>query len=115
MKILLVQRSTQRHGGAFRPEHKPREQSVSECGVEGVEVGQLVRGDCVEGQRTSRTVHKHCYSPRRGGPGLTEGGLLVIMPNRETIFRAGQTPGLIIVSKHTVKNASFPCDSSVRH
>ncbi|KAJ0064093.1 hypothetical protein NL108_018517, partial [Boleophthalmus pectinirostris] len=101
--------------GVIRREPKPREQSVSECGVEGVEVGQLVRGDCVEGERTSRTVHKHCYSPRRGRPGLREAGLFVIMMNRETNFRTLQTPGLIIVSKQTVITASFPSDSSVRH
>ena len=94
---------------------------MSEGGVEGVEVDQSLRGDCVEGQRASSTVHIHCYCPRggghcpRGGAGLREGGLFVFMPNRETTFRAGQTPGLIIESKSTVSSVSFPPDVSVRH
>ena len=41
----------------------------SECGVEGVEVDQVVRGDSVEGQNASRTVHIDCYSTGGGGGG----------------------------------------------
>ncbi|KAJ0051115.1 hypothetical protein NL108_014184, partial [Boleophthalmus pectinirostris] len=98
--------------GTIRPEHKSREQRLGECGVEGVEVGQLVRGDCVEAQRTSRTVHKHCYSPTRRGPGMRDS--FVIMSNRGTVFRSVQAPGLTTVSKQT-DTVSFPFDSSVRH
>ena len=92
---------------------------VSECGVEGVEVDQCVRGDSVEGQSASRTVHIHCYSVRdRGGGGEGgEGGDVcssVIVPDRVTSIREPQTPGLIITSKLTV-SASSPSDSSVTH
>ncbi|KAJ0065625.1 hypothetical protein NL108_014430, partial [Boleophthalmus pectinirostris] len=93
--------------GARPPEPKPREQRLSECGVEGVEVDQFIRGDGVEGQRAARTVHKHCHSPRRRGPGLRDDGLFVFMKSIETVFRTDQTPGLIVVSKQTVNTFSF--------
>ena len=87
----------------------------SECGVEGVEVDQCVRGDSVEGQSASRTVHIHCCSVRdRGGGGGGECSSVVVT-YRVTSIRAAQTPGLIIVSKHTVLYASSPADSSVTH
>ena len=86
----------------------------SECGVEGVEVDQCVRGDSVEGQSASRTVHIHCYSVRdRGGEG-GDGCSSLIVTDRVTFIRAEQTPGLIIVSKCTV-TVSSPADSSVTH
>ncbi|KAF3706832.1 hypothetical protein EXN66_Car000002 [Channa argus] len=69
----------------------------SKCGVEGVEVDQFVRGDTVEGQRASRTVHIHCYSVRERGRG--DGCCYVIVADRETMIRADQTPGLIVPSK----------------
>ncbi len=50
---------------------------VSECGVVGVEVDQWVRGDSVEGQIASRTVHIHCCSTRGGGRGGGERGVFV--------------------------------------
>uniref|UniRef100_G3PB47 Uncharacterized protein n=1 Tax=Gasterosteus aculeatus TaxID=69293 RepID=G3PB47_GASAC len=98
------------------PEPKPRIKRFSECGAEGVEVDQCVRGDSVEGQRASRTVHIHCYSTRGGGGGGGgDGCSCLIVTDRVTFIRASQTPGLIIVSKHTVITVSFPPDSSVTH
>uniref|UniRef100_G3NAL6 Uncharacterized protein n=1 Tax=Gasterosteus aculeatus TaxID=69293 RepID=G3NAL6_GASAC len=98
------------------PEPKPRIKRFSECGAEGVEVDQCVRGDSVEGQRASRKVHIHCYSTRGGGGG---GGadvcFCLIVTDSITFIRADQTPGLIIVSKPTVFTVSFPPDSSVTH
>ena len=94
---------------------------LSECGVEGVEVDQCVRGDSVEGQSASRTVHIHCYSVRDGGGGGGGGGgrdgcFSVIVTDRVTNnSRAVETPGLIIPSKPTVFTVSFPADSSVSH
>ena len=102
-----------------QPEPKPSIQRFSECGVEGVEVDQCVRGDSVEGQSASRTVHIHCYSVRdRGGGGGGGGGdgrSTVVVPERVTTIRAPHTPGLVIPSKPTVITVSFPSDSYVRH
>uniref|UniRef100_G3N4I8 Uncharacterized protein n=1 Tax=Gasterosteus aculeatus TaxID=69293 RepID=G3N4I8_GASAC len=97
-----------------RPEPEPRIKRFSECGAEGVEVDQCVRGDSVEGQRASRTVHIHCYSTRGGGGG-GDGCLCLIVTDIVTSKRADQTPGLIIASKPTVITVSFPPDSSVTH
>uniref|UniRef100_G3N6E3 Uncharacterized protein n=1 Tax=Gasterosteus aculeatus TaxID=69293 RepID=G3N6E3_GASAC len=104
------------------PEPKPRIKRFSECGAEGVEVDQCVRGDSVEGQRASRTVHIHCYSTRGGVGGGGGGGggggdacYCLIVTDRVTFIIAVKTPGLILVSKHTVSTASFPPDSSVTH
>uniref|UniRef100_G3NAL7 Uncharacterized protein n=1 Tax=Gasterosteus aculeatus TaxID=69293 RepID=G3NAL7_GASAC len=104
-------------GTRTRPEPEPRIKRFSECGAEGVEVDQCVRGDSVEGQRASRTVHIHCYSTRGGGGGGGGGDACycLIVTDRVTSIRADQTPGLIIVSKHTVSTVSFPPDSSVTH
>ena len=107
--------STQRQPGTIEPEPKPRKQRFfSEGGAEGVEVDQCVRGDSVEGQSASRTVHIHCCSVRGGGGGGGggDGCSSLIVPDRVTSIRAAQTPGLIIPSKHTV---SSPADSSVTH
>ena len=69
---------------------------------------QCVRGDSVEGQSASRTVHIHCYSVRgRGGGG--GGG------------RGGGGDGCLsvividIVTTIRVITVSFPVDSSVTH
>uniref|UniRef100_G3PB51 Uncharacterized protein n=1 Tax=Gasterosteus aculeatus TaxID=69293 RepID=G3PB51_GASAC len=101
--------------GTRRPEPEPRIKRFSECGAEGVEVDQCVRGDSVEGQRASRTVHIHCYSTRGGGGGGGDVCYCLIVTDRVTFIRAVQNPGLIIVSKHTVFTVSFPPDSSVTH
>ncbi|KAI3362856.1 hypothetical protein L3Q82_001899 [Scortum barcoo] len=42
----------------FLPERRLTQEAA------GVEVDQCVRGDSVEGQSASRTVHIHCYSVR---------------------------------------------------
>ncbi|XP_044206761.1 uncharacterized protein LOC122981945 [Thunnus albacares] len=116
----FVQRGTQRHRGT-RPEPKPRIQRLSECNVEGVEVDQCARGDSVEGQNASRTVHIHYYSVRgRGGEeeGVgrgRDGCAYPIVTDMVTKSRAVQSPGLIIKSKQTVRTVSFPADPSVRH
>uniref|UniRef100_G3PB66 Uncharacterized protein n=1 Tax=Gasterosteus aculeatus TaxID=69293 RepID=G3PB66_GASAC len=102
--------------GTRRPGPEPRIKRFSECGAEGVEVDQCVRGDSVEGQRASRTVHIHCYSTRGGGGGGGgDGCYCLIVTDRVISIIAVQTPGLIIVSKHTVITVSFPPDSSVTH
>ena len=98
-RLFLLQR-TQTHWGT-RPEPKPRIKRFSECGVVGVQVDQWVRGDFVEGQSASRTVHIHCYSVRdRGGGGGGGGGgdgcHHLIVTGIVTNIRAVQTPGLII-------------------
>uniref|UniRef100_G3N6E1 Uncharacterized protein n=1 Tax=Gasterosteus aculeatus TaxID=69293 RepID=G3N6E1_GASAC len=100
-------------GTRIRPEPETRIKRFSECGAEGVEVDQCVRGDSVEGQRASRTVHIHCYSTRGGGGG--DACYCLIVTDIVTSIRASQTPGLIIVSKHTVITVSFPPDSCVTH
>uniref|UniRef100_G3NC15 Uncharacterized protein n=1 Tax=Gasterosteus aculeatus TaxID=69293 RepID=G3NC15_GASAC len=107
--------ATRRQGP--EPEPKPGIKRFSECGAEGVEVDQCVRGDSVEGQRASRTVHIHCYSTRGGGGGGGGGdeSYCLIVTDIVTSIRASQTPGLIIVSKQTVSTVSFPPDSSVTH
>lgn len=91
----------------------------SECGVKGVEVNQTVRGDSVEGQNTSRTVHVHGYSVsgRRGGGRVGGRHASVIVPHRTraTITVAFQSPGLIVPSKHAVFTVAFPFNSSVTH
>uniref|UniRef100_G3PEM5 Uncharacterized protein n=1 Tax=Gasterosteus aculeatus TaxID=69293 RepID=G3PEM5_GASAC len=97
------------------PKPKPRIKRFSECGAEGVEVDQCVRGDSVEGQRASRTVHIHCYSTSRGGGGGGDECFCLIVTDRVTFMTAFQTPGLITSSKQTVSTVSFPLDSSVTH
>ena len=101
------------------PEPKSRIKRFSERGVVCVEVDQWVRGDSVEGQSASRTVHIHCYSVRdRGGGGGGGGGggcSCVVVPDMVTVHRALQTPRLIIPSKPAVISDSSPVDSSVTH
>ena len=94
---------------------KSRIKRLSECGVEGVEVDQWVRGDSVEGQSSSRTVHIHCYSTRGGGGAQGEVCHSVIVPDGVPTTWAAQTPGLIIHPKSAVSTVSFPSDSSVSH
>ena len=120
--------TTQIHWGP-RPEPKSKIKTFSEWGVEGVEVDQWVRGDSVEGQSASRTVHIHCYSTRKGegggrrgwGGGRGRGGgsgdecLSVVVTGIVTTIKAPQTPGLIIHSKLTVSTVTSPFDSSVTH
>ena len=86
----------------------------SECGVEGVEVDQCVRGDSVEGQSASRTVHIHCCSVRDGGGG-GDGCSSLIVTDGVTSIRTAQTPGLIIPSNHTGLKVSSPSDSSMKY
>ena len=93
---------------------KPSIERFSECGSEGVEVDQCVRGDSVEGERASRMIQIHCYSTREGGGG-GDVCFYLIVHDRVTFIRAAQTPGLIIPSKPTVLSASSPADSSVSH
>lgn len=97
------------------PDPKPRIQRFSECGVEGVKVDQFVRGDTVEGQSPSRTVHIHCKSVRDRGEGQAGVDFSIVIDRVTIIMKAGQTPGLIVLSKHTVFTLSFPVDSSVTH
>ena len=106
--------SAQKHWGTRPVDPKSRIERLSECGVEGVEVDQRVRGDSVEGQSSSRNVHINWNSVRDWGG--TNGCLSLIVNDRVTIIiRADQPPGLIIKSKHTVITESFPSDSSVTH
>lgn len=76
-----------------------------------MEVDQSVGRDSVEGQSPSRTVHIHSYSVRDRGGG--DGCFFIIVPDRVTVIRASQTPGLIIPSKPG--SPAFPWDPSVSH
>lgn len=118
--LLSLCLKTQRHWGTtfVRPEPKSRIKRLSEGGGEGEEVYQCVKGDCVEGQQTSRIVHIHCYSLRRirRGEGVGDGCSVCIVTDRVVIIiGAEQTPGMIIHSKHTVTFVSSPADSFVAH
>ena len=104
---------TQGHWGVkINPE--PRIEGLSECAVECVQVGQCVRGDCVEGQSAGRPVQIHSYSVGAGGGGRY-GSFLLIVPDRVTVTITLQTPGLVIVSKPTVLTPSTPADSFICH
>lgn len=95
---------------------KSRIKSFGEHCVKGVEVDQDIVGDSIEGQDTSRTVHKHSYSVREWVAGRGDRGINVSVPdNKTSIIREVQTPGLIIPSKQTVITVSFPSDSSITH
>ena len=104
----------------------------SECGVEGVEVDQCVRGDSVEGQSASRMIHIDSDSTRdksgggkdigggdEGGGGGGGGGdihISLLVPEKVTAIRAKETPGLIIKSKQTLIPLASPsvlCNSLI--
>lgn len=112
-KRLPLLHWTQRHWGLC-PTSKASIKRFSECGVKGVEVDQSVRGDTVEGQSASRTVHIHSYSLRNMG-GHRDVKFSLIVRNRVTQLCAAQIPRLIIFSKHTILTVSSPSDSSVSH
>lgn len=75
---------------------------------------QTVRGDSVEGESASRTVHIYCYSVRGGGRVGANRCSSVIVPRKVIIIRAVQTPGRIIPSQPAVHTLPSPSDSSVR-
>jgi len=103
----------------------------SECGVEGVEVDQCVRGDSVEGQSASRMIHIDSDSTRdksgggkdigggdEGGGGGGGGGdihISLLVPEKVTAIRAEETPGLVIVAQQTQRAFSLSTDAPVGH
>ena len=111
MEVVSFLQRTHRHWGVVCPEPKTRIKRLSECGVEGAEVDQWVRGDTVEGQSASRTVRIHCYFTRGGGEDLS----FFIVTDSVSLMRAEKTPWLIVPSKSAVVTESFPSDSSVSH
>ena len=114
-RLSLLQRAQRHWGTSLETKAKARIKRLSECGVKGVEVDHCVRRDFVEGQSASRTVHIHCYLVRDRGGG-DDGCSTVIVPDIvTTTIWADQSPGQIILSKHTVITVSFPSNSSVGH
>ncbi|KAG5853651.1 hypothetical protein ANANG_G00028250 [Anguilla anguilla] len=93
---------------------KPRIKRLSEGGVESVQEGPCVRGDAVEGQSASRPVQIHPYSAEWGWGGSYVSGCLFVY-GRAFLFRAVQTPGLVVVSKRTGTTPSFPANRFKGH
>src|SRR4029434_6491115 len=96
------------------PNHEPRIEGLSECGVERVEVCECVRGDAVEGQSAGWPVQVHSYSSGAGG-GDRYDSVFIIVPGRVTVRRAFQTPGLVITSQCALITLPFPLDAFIRH
>lgn len=124
-----LQRS-QRHRWANFPKAEGRVDLCREGGVDGVEVERSVWGNIIKGQSSSRTIHVHSYSVGEGcggggwwggrrvwggrrGEGRREGGFFAIVPDRVTLIRAAQTPGLVSASKLAMNAVSFPLNPSV--
>ena len=103
---------TQGHWGV-KPNPEPWIEGLSECGVECVQVGQCVRGDCVEGQSAGRPVQIHSYSAGARGEGRY-GSALIVVPGRVSVTNTLQTPGHVIVSEPTVFTFSFSDDPFIR-
>lgn len=85
-----------------------------ECGVEGVEVDQCVKGDNIVGQNASRMVNIDCYSVTYMG-GQTYFLFFFAMEDSKLVEEACQSPGLIISSKQRFRIVSSSADSSVAY
>ncbi len=104
--------STQFHWWSSEINIKPRTERLSECGLDCVDEVHCVR-DAVEGQSSCSVIHKHSYSPAGGL--YRENSLYVIVSEWVTGGSADQTPGLIIISKHTLMTESLPADALIWH
>ena len=98
--------------GANPGKLKPRVDSLSEGGVEGVEEGQWgTGGDQVEGQCPRWPVQKDCHSVGAGCDG--QSGVCGAVHGPEAIVCTAQAPGGVVPAQPAVVFLSLPAHTSV--
>lgn len=107
----LTRQQRHRGTGSPVPEAKARIQRFLECGCEGVEEVQLVRGHFVEGQRTSGPVQEHGDSTRDRVRG--HGPADVSATHVVAATTAAQAPESRDSSQFEVRTVRLPPDSFV--
>ena len=102
-----------KRGRGMRVKLNSRIERLSECCSEGVDAVPTVGGDSVEDQSPSRPVQIHPQPTGAQGEGRYIHSLVVVQ-NIKTIFRASQTPRLLVAPQSTIIVTPFPANGFVR-